>query len=161
VELDFVALFEPDTVLEVAFRGTVTYLAVFILLRVIVRQAAGQLNLADILLIVMIADASQNAMAGDYVSITDGIVLIATLTFWSVAIDWLSLHVPVIGRWVHPAAKVIVEDGVPLRRVLRQELITDEELMTHVRKAGAEDLSQVRKAWVEGNGEITLVLKDR
>jgi uncharacterized membrane protein YcaP (DUF421 family) len=161
VELDLATLFNADTPpIEIFVRGTFTYLFVFVLLRIIVRQAAGGLNLADLLLIVMIADAAQNAMAGTYVSVTDGAILILTLTFWSVAIDWLALHVRIVGRWVHPPARLIVRDGVPLRRVLRQELITDAELLTHVHKAGAEDLHEVKRAWVEGSGEITVVLVD-
>ena len=64
--MDLQALFEPDTpILEMVFRGTIVYLSIFVLLRVIVKQAAGSLNLADLLLIVLIADAAQNAMAGE------------------------------------------------------------------------------------------------
>jgi uncharacterized membrane protein YcaP (DUF421 family) len=161
MEVDLAALFEADTpVLEILLRGTVTYLAIFILLRVVVKQASGGLNLADVLLIVMIADAAQNAMAGEYTSVTDGLLLVLTLVFWSVTIDWLSVRVPFIGRLVHPPPREIVRDGVPNRRAMRTEMITNEELMTYVRTAGAETLDRVKRAWVEGNGEISIVLYD-
>ena len=105
MELDFKALFELDTpFLEIILRGTVTYLLVFLMLRTVVKQAVGGVNLADILLIVMIADAAQNAMAGTYESITDGLILVATLAFWSYAIDWLSVHVAFVGASDPPAA---------------------------------------------------------
>ena len=156
MELDLAALFDPDTpVLEIVVRGTITYLSIFVLLRVVVKQASGGLNLADVLLIVMIADAAQNAMAGEYTSITDGLLLVLTLVFWSVAIDWASVHVPLVGRLVHPPPREIVRNGVVNRKAMRAELITLEELMTHVRGAGTEDLAQVKRAWVEGNGEIS------
>jgi uncharacterized membrane protein YcaP (DUF421 family) len=161
VEVDLAAVFSTDTpLLEMVLRGTVTYLAVFTLLRIIVRQASANLNLADLLLIVMIADAAQNAMAGTYTSVTDGIVLVITLAFWSVAIDWFSVRVPFVASFLHPPPREIVRDGVLLRRAMRQELITNEELMTHVREAGAEHLESVKRAWVEGNGEISIVLND-
>jgi uncharacterized membrane protein YcaP (DUF421 family) len=126
-----------------------------------VKQASGGLNLADVLLIVMIADAAQNAMAGEYTSVTDGLILVLTLVFWSVAIDWLTVRVDFFGRLVHPPPREIVCDGVELKRALRLEMITHEELMTHVRQAGSESIEDVKRAWVEGNGEISVVLKDR
>ena len=162
MELDFRALFEPDTpVLEIILQGTVTYLLVFLLLRTVVKQAVGGVNLADILLIVMIADAAQNAMAGTYESITDGLILVATLAFWSLVIDWLSVHVAFVGRLTHPLPIEIVKDGAEMKRAMRKEMITHEELMSQVRLAGAETIEEVRRAWVEGNGEISIVMYDR
>jgi uncharacterized membrane protein YcaP (DUF421 family) len=159
VELDLRALFELDTpVLEIIIRGTVTYLLVFLLLRTVVKQAVGGVNLADILLIVMIADAAQNAMAGTYESISDGLILVATLAFWSYTIDWLGVRVPFIGRLTHPPPIEIVKDGSEIKRTMRKEMITHEELMSQVRLAGAETIEEVRRAWVEGNGEISIVI---
>jgi uncharacterized membrane protein YcaP (DUF421 family) len=155
-------LFQPDVpVEEIILRGTVVYISIFVLLRVIVKQAAGSLTLADLLLIVLIADAAQNAMAGEYNSIGDGLILVATLAFWNLAIDWLSFHWSTFGSWVHPAPKRLVENGVMRRRNMQSELVTYEELMTHVRKAGASEISEVDTAWVEGNGEISDILKDK
>jgi uncharacterized membrane protein YcaP (DUF421 family) len=159
--IDLAEIFQPDTpVLETFLRGTVMYLSVFVLLRVIVKQAAGGLNLADLLLVVLIADAAQNGMAGEYTAITDGLILVATLAFWSLALDWLGFHFEFAGRFLHPDPVELVRNGIENRRQMRRELISHEELMTHVRKAGSEDISQVRRAWVEGNGEISVVLQD-
>jgi uncharacterized membrane protein YcaP (DUF421 family) len=159
VELDLKALFELDTpVLEIILRGTVTYLLVYLLLRTVVKQAVGGVNLADILLIVMIADAAQNAMAGTYESISDGLILVATLAFWSFAIDWLGVRLPFFARLTHPPPIEIVKDGAEIKRAMRKEMITHEELMSQVRLAGAETIEEVRRAWVEGNGEISIVM---
>jgi uncharacterized membrane protein YcaP (DUF421 family) len=161
VDIDVVAILQPDSSpLELILRGTVTYLSVFVLLRVIVKQATGGLNLADLLLIVMVADAAQNAMAGEYTSVADGLILVATLAFWSLLIDWLSVRVDFVGRFVHPPARQIVRDGQELKREMRKEMITHEELMTYVREAGAETIDRVKHAWVEGNGEISVVLQE-
>jgi len=159
VELDLRALFELDTpFLEIVLRGTVVYLLVFLLLRTVVKQAVGGVNLADILLIVMIADAAQNGMAGTYESITDGLILVATLAFWSYTIDWLGVHVEFVGRLTHPLPIEIVKDGTEIKRAMRKEMISHEELMTQVRLAGAESIERVKRAWVEGNGEISIVM---
>ena len=69
--------------LELVLRGTAVYWALFLLFRFLLRRDAGSLGIADILLLVLIADASQNAMAGGYDSVGDGLVLIATIAGWN------------------------------------------------------------------------------
>src|SRR4051812_38792351 len=102
----------PDTpLLEIFLRGSGVYLFIFILLRVVLRREAGTMGVTDLLVIVLVADAAQNAMASDYTSIPDGMVLIATLVFWSFALDWLGFHFRFIQRLVRPASLLLVRDG--------------------------------------------------
>src|SRR5262245_24085081 len=74
---------------ELIIRGTVMYLGLLILLRVVLKRQPGQLGMTDLLLITLLADASQNGMAGDYKSLPDGLVLVATIIFWNYFLDWL------------------------------------------------------------------------
>jgi len=75
-------------------RGSVLYNALFILLRFIRKRQAGALGISDLLLITLLADASQNGMTGEYKSLSDGIVLVSTIIFWNYAFDWLSFKSP-------------------------------------------------------------------
>ncbi|HEY7909583.1 MAG TPA: hypothetical protein VIC60_11945, partial [Thermomicrobiales bacterium] len=76
---DWQKMFALDTpLLEIVIRGTIIYLALFTLLRFVVKREVGTVGIADLLVIVVIADAAQNAMAGTYTSITDGVLLIGT-----------------------------------------------------------------------------------
>ena len=157
---DFEGMLVPDmSLLETVLRGTLTYFGVLLLLRVVVKQA-GSLSLTDLLLVVLIADAVQNAMSAEYNSLSNGLVLAATLVFWSISLDWLGYRVPAIGNVLHPRAIPIIENGRELQRNMRRELITREELLTRVRLAGGEDIGDVKKAWVEGNGEVSVLLYD-
>ena len=159
--IDWGQIFKPDTPpLEIFLRGSIVYLALFLLLRLVLRREAGTVGMSDLLVVVLIADAAQNAMAGNYNSVPDGILLVATIVFWSFALEWLGYHVPWIGRFVHPPALLLVRDGQLLRRNMRRELITEEELMTQLRLQGVEDLASVRKACMEGDGQISVVKAD-
>ena len=63
--IDWRQMFVPQSsILEMVVRGTLMYLGMFVLLRVFRRQA-GSVSIADLLLIVIIADAAQNGMAGE------------------------------------------------------------------------------------------------
>jgi uncharacterized membrane protein YcaP (DUF421 family) len=155
---DWNGMFAPESLLEVFLRGTMMYLFIFFLLRV-VRRETGTISVADVLVLVLIADAAQNAMAGEYRSVPEGMLLVATIVFWSLAMDWAGYRVEFIGRLLHPPAIEVVKDGKLLRDTMRRNFITIEELMTSVRTAGSEDLSRVQSAWLEGNGEISVILK--
>jgi Predicted membrane protein len=93
-QIDWNAVFVPTvSLLEIILRGTLIYLLLFAVLRLLRREAGG-LGIADVLVIVLIADASQNAMASDYKSITEGGILVATIVFWDYALDFLAYHFP-------------------------------------------------------------------
>src|SRR3954471_14594499 len=124
-------VFIPDTPLvEIFVRGMIVYLAIFALLRFVLTRQSGNVGVTDLLVVVLIADAAQNAMASDYRSVPDGVLLVATIIFWSYALDWLGYRFPRVGRFVHPPPLELVRDGRLLRHNLRQELLTVEELMT-------------------------------
>lgn len=142
--------------LEIVLRGTIIFLALFVMLRVFRRQS-GNLALADLLLVVLIADASQNGMAADYHSVTEGLILVGTLVFWSWSLDWLGYRIPAFGRWVFPEPLKLVENGRLNRKHMHRELITYDELMAVLREQGIEKLQDVRIAQLEGDGQISVM----
>src|SRR5690606_41556995 len=78
--------------LELIIRGTCIYWFVFLAYRFFLRRGAGQIGFADIMLLVLIADASGNALSGTYDSVAEGLILIITLMLWSWTLDIASLR---------------------------------------------------------------------
>ena len=150
----------PDTSpIEIVVRGSITFLFIFLLLRVLKRQS-GAVSTADLLLIVLVADAAQNSMAGQYTSVADGLLLVTTIAVWAYVLDWLGYHVKAVERFTHPAPRPIVKDGAddPAEHARRTD--HQEELMTTLRTEGIDDMSEVKVAFVEGNGEISVIKSD-
>lgn len=143
--------------LETIVRGTLVYIAVFLLLRIVLKRQSGTVGVADLLVVVLIADAAQNGMAGDYRSVPDGVILVAVILFWSYAFDWLAYHLPWIGRFVYPPPLELVKDGKILWKNLRRELVTMEELKSQLREQGIEHIENVKTARMEGDGHISAV----
>jgi uncharacterized membrane protein YcaP (DUF421 family) len=151
-------VFIPDTpVVEIFVRGTIVYLAIFALLRFVLARQSGNVGVSDLLVIVLIADAAQNAMASEYKSVPDGLLLVTTIVFWSYALDWLAYHFPTLRRLIHPRPLELIHDGKVNRRNLRRELITLDELKAQLREQGIEELDRVRCAFMEGDGRISVV----
>jgi uncharacterized membrane protein YcaP (DUF421 family) len=143
--------------LELFVRGTLTYFFLFLLFRFVVRRDTGTMGPSDLLVLVIIADASQNAMAGEYTSVPDGFVLIATIIGWSYALNFLSFRFPLVQRFTLPQPLCIVRDGVKQEAALRRELISDEELGEMLREHGIEDIAEVRRAYLEPDGQVTVI----
>jgi uncharacterized membrane protein YcaP (DUF421 family) len=94
LQIDFRSVFVPSLHLaEIVLRGTLVYLFLFTILRVL-RREAGVVGIADLLVVVLIADAAQNAMASEYKSITEGAVLIVTIASWDYFLDWMGYRFP-------------------------------------------------------------------
>jgi uncharacterized membrane protein YcaP (DUF421 family) len=159
-QVDWQSLFVPSvSVVEIFLRGTIVYLFLFILLRIL-RREAGAIGISDLLVVVLIADAAQNAMASEYKSITEGIILVSTIVFWDYFLDWLGYRFPRILRLLRPAPLLLIKDGRIQRRNLRQEMITEEELLGQLREQGIESVEEVKKSYLEGDGHISVIKKD-
>jgi uncharacterized membrane protein YcaP (DUF421 family) len=156
--MDLKSIFFPDVpLLEIILRASVMYISLFVLLRVILKRQTGSLGMTDLLLITLLADASQNAMAGEYTSIIDGIVLVSTIIFWNYVFDWLSFRFEWLGRLIEPAPLLLIKNGRLLRRNMRHELITEDELMSQLREQGLDDPRKVKEAYIESNGQFSVV----
>src|SRR5947208_3247644 len=145
---------------ELVVRGSVVYLALFSLMRFVLKREGGNVGLADLLMTVLVADAAQNAMSAGYKSVLDGLVLVGTIVFWNYMLDWLSFHFEAFRKLIEPGPLKLVENGHLLRRNMRKELISADELMSHIRQSGAESLAGVQAAFMEADGRISVVRRD-
>lgn len=137
------------------------YFGIFTLMRLILKRQTGGISIPDVLLVVLLADAAQNGMAGEYRSITEGLVLVATIIFWNLAIDWVGYHVPFVERLVQPPPLLLIKNGQVLRRHLRQELVTMDELLSKLREEGVDSPADVIEAYIEGDGNISVKKKEK
>jgi uncharacterized membrane protein YcaP (DUF421 family) len=143
---------------ELVIRGTLMYWFIFGLLRLAGRRDIGSFGAADVLLLVLIADAAQNGMAANYDSVSEGAVLVGTLVFWSAAVDRLCFFFPAVNRLLEPSRICLVKDGKLQRRGMRQEFVTRDELMAELRQQGVFELSQVYRAYMEASGTVSILL---
>jgi uncharacterized membrane protein YcaP (DUF421 family) len=160
-DLDWAALFMPSvSVVEIFIRGTLIYLMLLALLRFTPNRMSGTIGVTDLLLIVLLANAVQNSLVAGHESITDGAVLVLTIIVWSFTLNWLGFRFPRFQRLITPAPLPLVKDGRMFQRNMRKELITEGELMTQLREQGVDDISKVKMAHMEGDGRISVVVRD-
>ena len=154
---ELVQLFAAEyPIWHMVLRGTVVFWFLLIVFRFVLRRDIGSMGMADLLFVVLVADASSNAMQGEYRSIGDGLVLLATLIFWNYALDWLSFRFAPVARFLEPRPEVLVRHGRVDRKALQRERITLEELQAKLREEGIESLDEVRVALLEGDGKLSV-----
>jgi uncharacterized membrane protein YcaP (DUF421 family) len=160
-EIDWQQLFGIEkSLLELFLRGTVMYWFLFLMFRFVMRRDVGAIGIADVLLIVIIADASQNAMSGDYQSLSEGFVVVGTLVFWNVLTNWLNFRLPRFQKFAEPSPLLLIRDGQVLEGNMRREMLTREELLSKLRQHGIEGPEQVRWAYMESDGQVSVGRRD-
>lgn len=158
--IDWSALLVPSMHIgEVVLRGTAVYLFLFFLLRVL-RREAGQVGISDLLVVVLIADAAQNAMASEYRSITEGAILVGTIAFWDYFLDWLSFRVPALQRLLRPAPLLLIKNGRLQRENMKREMLQEDELMAQLRENGVRSAGEVKLCYLEGDGRISVISRN-
>lgn len=143
--------------LEPIIRGTVMYLLLFLLFRVVIRRRVGAIGISDMLLVVIIADAAQSGLSGEAKSITEALLVVGTIFFWNWFIDWLNYHVPALHGALEPPPLPLIENGRILRQNLKHEFVTLEELKSKLREHGVSAPSQVERAVMEPDGEVSVI----
>ena len=159
--LDLHAMFTPSvSIPEVMARATIMYLFLFVALRFLLKRQGGQVNIADLLVVVAIVDGTQPAFNGDADSITESMLFVLTVIFWSYALNWLSFRFPALKFLTAAPPIVLVEDGRLCRANMRQMLMTREELLQQLREQGVENIEEVRHAIMEGDGQVSVIERE-
>ncbi|MEM6399776.1 MAG: YetF domain-containing protein [Cyanobacteria bacterium P01_D01_bin.116] len=159
--IDWQAIFIPSTsVAELFIRGSLVYLALFSILRILPNRQIGTVGINDVLVVVLFAEAAQNAMASGYTSISEGVILVGTIIFWSYFLNWLGYKIPAVSNFVSPPPLVLVKNGCLINENMEQELLTKKELMSQLRQQGVDSLEKVKKAYMEADGRISVITND-
>jgi len=145
---------------ELVVRGTVMYLFLFAVFRLAIKRRIGAVGMADLLVLVIIADAAQNGMAGEYRTVTEGIILLSTIIAWEVLIDFLAFRFRRVERLLLPPPLLLIDRGRILWRNLRQEFVSELELRAKLREQGVTDPAEVDKAYMEPDGAVSVIKRE-
>ena len=145
---------------EIILRTFVVYIVVLLLLRVAGKRELGQMTPFDLVVILVIANAVQNAMTGGDNSLTGGIVAAGTLTGVNLAVSRWGARVPGFRRLVTSEPTLLLQDGKPITEHLKREGVDLTELEMAAREHGIAELTQVAAAILEEDGSISIIPKE-
>lgn len=151
-------MFQPGApIIEIVFRTVLVYLVLLFGLRLAGKREIGQMTVFDLVVLLLIANAVQNAMVGPDNSLTGGVLAALTLLFLNWIVSRLRLRLPWLRHWVDGSPTLLVLHGQTLDRNLDREGIDAETLSAALREHGLGDIKEVEMAVLEIDGSISII----
>lgn len=144
--------------MDSVLRAAAIYFALLLLFKLSGRRSLSELTIFDFVLLLIIGEATQQALLGDDFSIVNAVVVIITLIGIDVGLSALKWRWPVFDLWLEGSPTIVVEHGVPLHSRLSAARLKVEDILEAAReKQGLERLEQIKYAIIERNGKISII----
>jgi len=144
---------------ELILRAVIIYVFVFVLLRMLGKKHVGEMAPFDLVILLILSEAVQNALVADDKSVTGGLVVAGTLFGISHLIGYVTWKNKRAERFFDGAPRVLVRHGRIDRAAMAEEQITHAELLEALRQEGCTTVTKVRYAVLENDGAITIGLR--
>ncbi|MBK5647524.1 MAG: DUF421 domain-containing protein [Acinetobacter sp.] len=139
-------------------RAIAVYIFLMIIFRIAGRRALAQITTFDLVLLLIISEATQNAMLGNDYSVTNGFLVIITLVGLNVLFSLWKRNSPTIEKLLDGVPMVIVENGQPLRDRMNKARVDDNDVLSAARELqGLERMEQIKYAVLERSGSISII----
>ncbi len=139
-------------------RGAVIYLILFVLFRVFGKRTLAQVTPFDFVVLLIVGEATQQALLGDNFSITQAAVVIATLLLLERLWDLLAWRFPRFRRVAESRPLVLMVDGVLDRQAMRRVQVTEDDILQAARAGpGVERMDQIKHVVLESTGGLSII----
>lgn len=146
--------------LEVVLRSTAVYLFMIIAIRLFGKKELAQLSVIDLVFILLISNAVQNAMVGSNISLEGGIVAAFSLFSINFLFKKVLFRSRKISEFLQGKSVLLVYEGILQEENLKSAEISLEEIEAAAREHGVEKISQVKLSVLEVDGNISIVSND-
>lgn len=141
-------------------RAVAIYVFLFILFRFAGKRSLAQITTFDFILLLIISEATQNALIGNDYSLTNGFLVITTLIGINIALSLWKQRSPEIEKFLDGVPLVIVEEGRPLKDRMAKARVDEDDVLTAARELqGLERMDQIKYAVLERSGGISIIPK--
>ncbi|HEX3327845.1 MAG TPA: YetF domain-containing protein [Actinomycetota bacterium] len=147
--------------MDSVLRALAVYVFLLVIFRVAGKRTMAQVTVFDFVLLLIISEATQQAMIGQDFSITNAILVITTLIAAERGLTWVQARYKKIDKLLDGLPLVLVEDGKPFEDRLRQERVGEDDILAAARQTqGLARMDQIKYAVLEQTGGISIVPKD-
>lgn len=148
--------------MDAVLRAAAIYVALMIIMRLAGKRSLAQITTFDFILLLIIGEATQQALLGQDYSITNALIVIVTLVMLDIGFSLLKRHSKIIDKLLDDVPLVIVEDGVPLKDRMEMARVDESDVMSAARRLqGINQMDQIHYAVLERSGGITIVPKQK
>lgn len=145
------------TFIDILLRTAAVYLVILIGLRLAGKREMGQMTVFDLVVLLLISNAVQNAMVGPDTSLVGGILAAVVLLVINALVARLRLKWPRLRHWIEGTPTLLALHGESIPEHLRREGVDEETLLAALREHGVADLKSVEMVVLETDGSISVV----
>lgn len=146
--------------MDAVLRAVAMYAVLLVIFRLTGRRSMAQVTTFDFIILLIVGEATQQALLGEDFSVTQAALVIATLILLERLFDYVSWRLPRFKRVTEGLPVIVVENGRPLTDVMAKEQITIDDVLSAGRSSqGLERLDQIKWAVLETSGGISIVPK--
>jgi uncharacterized membrane protein YcaP (DUF421 family) len=146
--------------MESVFRSAAVYLALLLIFRISGKRSLAQITTFDFVLLLIIAETTQQALLGDDYSVTNALLSILTLIGIDIGLSLWSRRAPWLDKLLEETPVIVVKDGKPLQGPMAQERLDETEILAAARELqGLERMEQIKYAVLECDGKLTIIPK--
>lgn len=147
--------------MDAILRAAAVYAVLLVLFRLSGRRTLSELSSFDFILLLVVGEATQQALLGEDFSITNGCLVVLTLLGIDVFLSWVKQSSGFAHRWLEGQPTVILVDGAPLKDRMRRARVDEADILAAARELrGIGRLDQIKYAILERNGGITIIQSD-
>ena len=158
--MDADALFTGgDPILRILVVGTAAYVALVIVLRASGKRTLSKLNAFDLVVTVAIGSTFSSILTSKDLALAEGVAALALLVGLQYAVTFLSVRFKGIDKLVKSEPSLLLKAGAHLPGALRQQRVTQEELLAAIRTSGGAELSDAAFVVLESDGSLSAVLR--
>ena len=144
--------------MDLMVRGIAVYLFLLLIFRISGKRSLRNATTFDFVMLLIVAETTQQALVGDDSSVTGAFLLIIVLVGTDIVLSLVKRWSPRIDRLLEGQPLVILRNGVPLRRRMRLERVDEEDILSAARETrGLDRMEQIKRAVLERNGAISIV----
>jgi uncharacterized membrane protein YcaP (DUF421 family) len=144
--------------MDAVVRGASVYLLLMLIFRLAGRRTMAQMTSFDFVLLLIISEATQNAMIGDDYSLTNGGLVVLTLVGLDVLLSHVKRWYPAAEKWLDGKPTIIVEHGRPKLDAMNRARVDERDVMMAARETqGLERMDQIKYAVLETSGGISII----
>jgi uncharacterized membrane protein YcaP (DUF421 family) len=146
--------------IRIILSSVAVYIFVIVAIRLFGKKELSQLSVIDLVFVLLISNSVQNAMVGSDSTLLGGLVAAASLFITNYIFKEFLYHFPKFNKIVQGESMLLVYNGVPNQKNIREAMITMDELMEAIREHGVSRIEDVDLAILEVDGNISVLSDD-
>lgn len=148
---------DPRGALIIVAKTAVVYVFLIVGLRFLGKRELGQMNIYDLVMIVVLGNAVQNAMINNDNTLMGGIISAVTLLLMNRLFNLLITHSRKVEHAMVGDPLVILQDGNFFDKAMKKEGVTRDQVLAALREHGLDRPDQARMCVLEVDGSISVV----